>query len=63
METTMSCHVGDAALLKRLTLDFAAILIGYNIPREDARRVASQAVEIVRLHYASSGAVLRLTRL
>jgi hypothetical protein len=63
MEPTMSCHVGAAALMKRLTLDFAAILIGYNIPREDARRVAAQAVETVRAHYAASGAVLRLTRL
>jgi hypothetical protein len=63
MESTMSGHVGTAALMKRLTLDFAAILIGYNIPREDARRVAAKAVETVRVYYAASGAVLRLTRL
>lgn len=55
-------RVVEANLLKRLTLDFTAILIGYNIPREDARRVAAQAIEPVRQHFAVSGSVLRLTR-
>lgn len=62
MEATVVAHDGDANLLKRLTLDFTAILIGYNIPREDARRVAAQAVEPVREHFAATGSVLRLTR-
>ncbi|HEY5176895.1 MAG TPA: hypothetical protein VII95_15160 [Terriglobales bacterium] len=42
-----------------LTLDFTTILIGYNIPREDARRVAAQAVEPVLEHFSVSGTVLR----
>ncbi len=63
MEGTSIPHVADAHLLKRLTLDFTAILIGYNIPREDARRVAAQAIEPVREHFAVSGSVLRLTRI
>lgn len=62
MEPMILSNVSHAALLKRLTLDFAAILIGYNLPREDARRVAAQAVETVEVHFAASGAVLRLSR-
>jgi hypothetical protein len=62
MEGPCTPEVSNAGLLKRLTLDFTAILIGYNIPREDARRVAAQAIEPVRQHFALSGSVLRLTR-
>ena len=62
MELTLIPHNADANLLKRLTLDFTAILIGYNVPREDARRVAAQAVEPVREHFAADGATLRLSR-
>lgn len=46
-------------LLKMLALDFTTILIGYNIPREEARRVAARAIEPVREHFAVSGRVLR----
>jgi hypothetical protein len=63
MEATGVSHGADASLMKRLTLDFTAILIGYNIPREEARRVAAQAIEPVREHFAASGAVLRLTKI
>jgi hypothetical protein len=63
MAATSVSHPTDANLIKRLTLDFTAILIGYNIPREDARRVAAQAIEPVREHFAASGAVLRLSRI
>jgi hypothetical protein len=63
MECQIATHAGDATLLRRLTLDFTAILIGYNIPREDARRVAAQAVEPVREHFAVTGSVLRLSRI
>ncbi len=62
MEAPGVAHFADANLMKRLTLDFTAILIGYNIPREDARRVAAQAIEPVREHFAASGSVLRLSR-
>ncbi len=62
MEGTSGPHVADANLLRMLALDFTAILIGYNIPREDARRVAEQAIGPVREHFAISGSVLRLTR-
>lgn len=62
MEGTSGPHVTDANLLRMLALDFTAILIGYNIPREDARRVAEQAIGPVREHFAVSGSVLRLTR-
>ncbi len=62
MQDPSVSHLADANLLKRLTLDFTAILIGYNLPREDARRVAALAVEPVREHFASSGLVLRLSR-
>ena len=47
MEGTSVPQIANAKLLKMLTLDFTTILIGYNIPREDARRVAAQAVEPV----------------
>jgi len=63
MEAPIAPHAADENLLKRLALDFTAILIGYNIPREDARRVAAQAVQPVREHFATTGSVLRLTRM
>ena len=63
MEVTSVAYLADANLLKRLTLDFTAILIGYNVPREDARRVAAQAIQPVRDHLAATGSVLRLTRI
>jgi len=63
MEVTGVPGMADANLLKRLTLDFTAILIGYNVPREDARRVAAQAIQPVRDHLAATGSVLRLTRM
>ena len=63
MEAPFATHATEENLLKRLALDFTAILIGYNIPREDARRVAAQAVQPVREHFATTGSVLRLTRM
>jgi hypothetical protein len=63
MELSSVAHFADANLIKRLTLDFTAILIGYNIPREDARRVAAQAIEPVREHFAASGGTLRLSKI
>jgi hypothetical protein len=62
MEGLSAPDVSSAGLLRRLTLDFTAILIGYNIPREDARRVAARAIEPVREHFAVTGSTLRLTR-
>ncbi len=62
MERAGELHLADANLLNMLALDFAAILIGYNISREDARKVAVQALQPVREHCATSGAVLRLVR-
>jgi hypothetical protein len=62
MELTSVSHGADDSLFRRLTLDFTAILIGYNIPREDARRVATQAIQPVREHFAVTGSVLRVTR-
>jgi hypothetical protein len=61
-DANLLAQLADANLLRMLALDFTAILIGYNIPREDARRVAAQAIEPVREHFAASGAVLRLSR-
>ncbi len=58
--TASLSHASDSELLTRLSRDFTAILIGYNIPREDARRVAAQAVEPVRQHLVMTGSVLRL---
>ncbi|MGC2108404.1 MAG: hypothetical protein WA655_02740 [Candidatus Korobacteraceae bacterium] len=63
MEVTGVPYIADANLLKRLTLDFTAILIGYNVPREDARRVAAQAIQPVRDHLAATGSVLRVVRI
>jgi hypothetical protein len=63
MDLLSISHNADSNLLKRLTLDFTAILIGYNIPREDARRVAAQAIEPVREHFVTTGSVLRLTKI
>jgi hypothetical protein len=53
----------NANVLKMVMLDFTAILLGYNLPREEARQVAAKAVEPVREHFANSGAVLRRQRL
>ena len=53
----------NSRLLDRLSADFAAILIGYNLPRSDARRVAQQAVAPVQQYLASSETVFRLVRL
>lgn len=55
-------HPVDANVLKLLSIDFAAILVGYNLPRKEARRVAAQAVEPVRKHCVASGRVLRRVR-
>ena len=63
MESMTVSHVADASLLKRLTLDLTAILIGYNIPREVARQLAAQTVERVREHFAVGGSILRIARL
>jgi len=52
----------ETNVLRMLTLDFAAILVGYNIPRDEARRVAAQAIEPVRKHCLASGSVLRRVR-
>jgi hypothetical protein len=62
MEDPNVCRMGDSNLLRQLALDFTAILIGYNIPREEARKVAAQAIVPVREHFAASGSVLRLKR-
>ena len=50
-------------LFSRLCADFTAILIGYNLPREDARRVAAQAVEPVQEYFSNGGTILRVLRL
>jgi hypothetical protein len=62
MEDPNTSQIAAANLLRRLTLDFTAILIGYNIPRQDARKVAAQAIEPVREHFAATGCTLRLKR-
>jgi hypothetical protein len=56
-------RIGDYSLLERLTRDFTAILVGYNLSREDARRVAAEAVKSVREEFVSRGHVLRISRL
>jgi hypothetical protein len=50
-------------LLRMLTEDFTAILVGYNLSREEARSVAAQALEPVQRHFQASGTPLRLLRL
>ena len=62
MAQVIAFRTGEAHLLKMMTLDFTAILVGYNIERHDARRVAAAAMEPVREHFASSGDVLRRKR-
>ena len=63
MEPVSASRASADYLLKMMTLDFTAILIGYNLARDDARRVAAQAVEPVREHFANSDAVLRRKKL
>jgi len=63
MESQIAPAPINANVLKMVMLDFTAILLGYNLPREDARRVAAKALEPVREHFATSGAVLRRQRL
>ena len=53
----------NSRLIRRLCADFTAILIGYNVPREDAKKVAEQAVEPVRQYFSTSGSMFRLLRL
>jgi hypothetical protein len=50
-------------LFSRLCADFTAVLIGYNLPREDARKVAEQAVEPVQRYLSTSGTIFRVARL
>jgi hypothetical protein len=54
---------GRSRLFGRIIADFTAILVGYNLPREDARRVAQQAVEPVQQYLSTSDTVLRVLRL
>lgn len=50
-------------LLARLSADFTAILLGYNLPRNDARRIAQEAVEPVREYFNTADREFRLIRL
>ncbi len=63
MQQEIAFRAAEDRLLKMLTLDFTAILVGYNLARDDARRVAAQAVKPVVEHFANSGSVLRRKRL
>jgi hypothetical protein len=50
-------------LFSMMILDFTALLLGYNLPRDDARQVASEVVESVREHFVNTGRILRRARL
>ncbi len=50
-------------LFNMMMLDFTAILVGYNLPRKEAKRLASKAVNPVREYFATTDAVLRRARL
>ena len=50
-------------LFRLMTMDFAAVLLSYNLPRDDARQVASRATDSVREHFMTTGATLRKVRL
>ena len=61
----LSTHLADCQsraangrLFRMMVLDFTAILLGYNLPRDNARLVASRIAEQVRGHFASTGAIL-----
>ena len=58
MEEHTLMEVPNRRLLTLLRLDFTAILIGYNLPPEDARLVASRAVEPVWDHVQRTKGVL-----
>jgi len=63
---TMNDRLPQAAaerLFKLMAMDFAAVLLGYNLPRDDARQVASKATDSVREHFIATGAALRKVRL
>lgn len=62
MERQGAITARNDAILRMVMLDFAAILLGYNLPPDEARRVASQAVQPVREHFLTTGALLRLKR-
>lgn len=49
-------------LLRMMMFDFTAVLLGYNLPRDEARQVASEVIESVRQHYLHTGTTLRRVR-
>jgi hypothetical protein len=62
MGDSLSCASSDN-LLKMMMFDFTAVLLAYNLPRDEARQVASQVIESVREHCVHTGTVLRRARL
>ena len=63
MVTIQLTQETNTHLFRMMMLDFTAILLGYNLPRDEARQVASAAVDVVRDHVMSTGTTLRRTRL
>jgi hypothetical protein len=56
-------HAASERLFKLMIMDFTAVLLGYNLPRDDARQAASKATESVREHFVATGATPRRVRL
>ena len=63
MATIFDFNQGQERITHTMMLDFAAILIGYGFEREEAREIATKAVQVAREHAEATPGVLRRSRL
>lgn len=62
MATLVEYLQGQDRLTHTIMLDFTAILIGYGFGRDEARQIATKAVEVTKEHLDTNPMVLRRRR-
>lgn len=62
MATLFEFQRGQDRLTHSMMLDFTAILIGYGLPRDEARIIAAKAVQAAKQHLEANPSVLRKQR-
>jgi hypothetical protein len=60
---TMSLRTTNEPLLRRIELDVAAILVGFNVKPKEARRIAAATSEMVFASARESGDPIRVVNL
>ena len=59
MATILEFNEGQERITHTMMLDFTAILIGYGFEREEAREIATKAVQVAKQHAEATGALRR----